>query len=79
MDTKKVKRVLTVVFAAFFTAILIVLPSLSALLQTHCMCHTKAAFYQHGLLIRKYNYTLNFTDPLNITEIVQLINSSNLY
>lgn len=68
MESKKVKRVLTILFAALFSAIIIVFPSFSAIIQSHCKCHTYAEIYHVDPL--RQNITANITSniPSNITD-----------
>ena len=62
MEVKKVKRILTIIFAALFTALIVVFPSFSAIIQSQCKCHiyTDTSFNK---LVQ------NATDPFTIEQI----------
>ena len=70
MDSKKVKHALTIVFAALFTAILIVFPSFSAIIQSHCRCHTYANVYHKHAPLELENLTTTPFSNINITDLL---------
>ena len=70
MDSKKVKHALTIVFAALFTVILIVFPSFSAIIQSHCRCHTYANFYHKHTPLELENLTTTPFSNINITDLL---------
>ena len=70
MDSKKVKRALTIVFAALFTVILIVFPSFSAIVQSHCRCHTYANVYHKNAPLELENLTTTTFSNINITDLL---------
>ena len=69
MEGKKVKRALSIVFAALFTAILVVFPSFSAIIQSHCKCHTYSNVYHRHFPVTE-NITTTSRPPANITVLL---------
>ena len=62
MESKKAKHALTIVFGALFTPILIVFPSFSAIIQSHCKCQTYATIYHDDLVGENFNFSENTSD-----------------
>ena len=72
MDVKKIKRVLSVIFVALFTVIIVVFPSFSAIIQSQCKCHSYTNIY-HDLLMQ------NLSSTLNISDIFLALNRSDFF
>ena len=69
---KKIKHVLSIVFAALFTVIIVVFPSFSAIIQSQCKCHSYTNIY-HDLLMH------NLSNTLNISDIFLALNNSDIF
>ena len=68
MEAKKVKRVLSIIFAALFTALIVVFPSFSAIIQSQCKCHVYTNTYFDELaqnLTESFTFVQNFTNTSN--------------
>ena len=73
MEAKKVKRVLSIIFAALFTALIVVFPSFSAIIQSQCKCHIYTDMYYNELI---QNVTDSFTFVQNLSHT---LNSSDIF
>ena len=71
MEAKNVKCVLSIIFAALFTALIVVFPSFSAIIQSQCKCHIYTDTYYNQLienitesltLVQNLSHTLNTSD-----------------
>ena len=72
-EAKKVKCVLSIIFAALFTALIVVFPSFSAIIQSQCKCHIYTNAYYDELME-------NITDSfMYIQNLMDTSNSSNIF
>ena len=66
MEAKNVKRALSIIFAALFTALIVVFPSFSAIIQSQCKCHIYTDTY-YDQLIQNITESLTFVQNLSHT------------
>ena len=59
MEAKNVKHALSIIFAALFTALIVVFPSFSAVIQSQCKCHIYTDTY-YDQLIQNRTESLTF-------------------
>ena len=61
MEAKKVKRILSIIFAAQFTTLIVVFPSCSVIILSQCKFITYTNIY-HDVLMQNLSDTFNVSD-----------------